>query len=212
MIVEFVGESGCGKSTLAELVASCVDNGRRRKGLSTADNIKALLHVLWHKTTRCTFCSIVKLSLSVNGLTRIIKNSLYLAGLVSTLFESRKDGKIWIFDQGPLQFLLSVFFYSVMDRADVVEQVRKIVAKDYLVIACHCDYETLRSRIDNRKKGGRLHRIENASKSIIELHTANLEQILSCIPNEQLIRIDTSNDLTTNAEIICSFIHSRRIV
>lgn len=213
MIIEFIGESGCGKSTLAGRVFPNVPGARRKGSLTTADNLKAMVRVIRDRRARSVFIALAGLSVSVNGLNRMAKNILYYAGLADVLLKAGDRDKVWILDQGLIQAVYSLYFRAAPSDTRYSEIIRRLVT-DYpvAVIACSCDDETLRSHITSRMHdpSERGRRIESADAALLRLHADNLKRILSCIPSEQILLIDTTRGLDENVGAVCEFIRTRR--
>ena len=219
MIVEFIGESGCGKTTLANSVLPGIANAMRKGHRNTGDNVRAYFKFRRNRELRKIYSGIVRLAFDTNGFRRFAKNSLYLAGHVDVMRQDREDPGMWIIDQGYLQFLQSIYFYKEPQNDDYKRVISTLFDNtDYLVVACKCDTLTLLNRINKRREDRTRgqsadsynRRIENANKELLELHDKNMERVLSCIPEDRFIIIDTSDDLEKNAARVSEFIQSKR--
>ena len=219
MIVEFIGESGCGKTTLADSVFTKTDGAVRKGSKSTWDNFCAILKFSRNKNLRKIYSGIISLAFSTNRFRRFFKNSFYLAGHVDVMRQDLEDPGMWIIDQGYLQFLQTIFFDKEPSNDDYRQVVKKLTDNmDYYVVACKCDTLTLLNRINKRREDRTRgqsadsynRRIENANKELLELHDKNMERVLSCIPEDRFIIIDTSDDLEKNAARVSEFIQSKR--
>ena len=219
MIVEFIGESGCGKTTLSNSVFPKIEGAQRKGHRSAKDNLLALLKINKDKELRKIYKDILRLSYETNGLKRYFKNSIYLAGHVEVMRQDKESEGLWIIDQGYLQFLQTVYFNEEPKNDHYKSVVENLMnTTNYLVVACKCDTDTLMKRIkkreSDREKGrsadNNPRRIENADKKMFELHGKNMERVLSCIPEDRFIIIDTSADTEENAGRVCGFIRSRR--
>ena len=213
MIIEFVGESGCGKSTLAKTVFPNIDGARRKGSLSTKDNIKALFRILSKKSTRKIFFAYFSMEIGDNGLARLFRNTLYVAGLINIFLIEKEKREVWIIDQGLIQFLQTVYFHKPVNKKRYVKIIAMILKEcDYSLVACRCDYDVLCERIRMRKNNQKAveRRIENADRGLFDLHENNLKKILKQIPKEQYIVVDTAADSEQNIKEVCNFIESRR--
>ncbi len=213
MIIEFLGESGCGKSTLAEELFPLFENSATKGSLNTRDNIKAFIHVMTDNKVGRLYRSIVRLNISVNGLSRLIKDCLYLAGVCNILITDQKCDRIWIIDQGILQYLFRVYFYVAPENDRYKAIIKDLFDNfDIYSVNCFCDYNTLKKRINKRQNDANEvpRRIENASEDLIALHSSNLNLISSSIPNGRFIDIDTAENKGDNANRIRDFVFDIR--
>lgn len=213
MIVELVGESGCGKSTLGKCIYENIEGARKKDSLTTKDNLKALIKVLSKTEARRLFFAYFSLEIKENGLVRLLRNTLYVAGLINTLQKEKEGKEIWIIDQGLIQFLQTVYYYKAPKNNRYAAIIHTLVEEtDYRVVACQCDYETLISRIKIRKNNEKVveRRIEHAGKELFSLHENNLQLFLEKIPNNKKISVDTSGDLHAGMDRVCDFIRCGR--
>ena len=213
MIVEFVGESGCGKTTLAGAVLENTKGAKKRSSLTMWDNLACMIRATANRKTRKPFLSLVGLEISTNGFSRLFRNTMYAAGLFGMLLSDQKTDSVWIVDQGIIQFLQTVFFHTAPRDGRYADIIKWLISEnDYYVIACRCDYDTLCERI--RKRQSSVHevsrRIESADRDTIRAHAENLRLMLSQIPEDRRIIMDTAEDLQANADRVCKFIGNGR--
>lgn len=211
MIVEFIGESGCGKTTVANKVLSLMPGSRGKNGLSGKDNLVCLMRVLGDKRTRGAYLSLLKLKFAVNKFSRLAKDMLYAAGVYNYLLLDTEES-LYIIDQGTVQLLHTIYYNTTIKNDRISSVLEKLFNNNELyVVACRCDRDVLLGRIKKRGEDSQEipRRIENADKELMAVHEENLNQILSRIPSERCICIDTTGDPDANAHKVSEFIKSR---
>jgi gluconate kinase len=212
MLVEFIGESGCGKSTLVRFIAENDSGIKVRTYTSNKEIILTFVINLRFKEYRKLFKSIYALSLKTYKNKRIIKNALYLIQLLNLLFGDIDNNKEILFlEQGLVQFIYSIYFYTEPNN-DEYKLILEELCKNFKIyfVFCRCSYNILISRINKRKNNFMedKRRIEDIidNPKYIEHHDKIFTMILNEIPDERIICVDTSKELSYNNKIICEWI------
>lgn len=214
MIVEFIGESGCGKTTVANKVISLMPGSQGKRGLTCKDNLACLFKVLGNKKTSKAYRTLVKLKFSVNGFSRFFKDMLYAAGVFNYLLLGSDDNVLYIIDQGTVQLIRTIYYKESIKDDRYGSYLNELFAdNDLYVVVCKCSREILLNRIHTRGADSREipRRIENAEEELFDVHERNLDKVVSRIPEDRYILVDTQEDPEANAKLVSEFIRSRRV-